>query len=315
MSEDRSKLRPTVIPMGGRVKKAVRQTAPELVKARGPTVIPGVQHQRIEVSLSDLRKLSPQTTEVVLTRARRLIEAVVVEKLTDRTAILWGHDLQQGYSTLVSGTLTLSQADVLTRVTGYLNRTMEILEAVDLQAVCNFASTDVITHYFRKGGGKIDTPEELEFARVELDQLLRLMGDALDELLALKERLETHSGRIDELGDEVEASSLAAQFLASHLQSTRPDLAQRFSERSMSLTATLAQIRGMSVLRETQIEQPLRLISAIQNVALVTLPGWIGSLTALTVLAKGRRRPTQTEAGELAYQLRDIVNQLKGNTR
>lgn len=315
MSEDERKLRPTVIPMGGSGKAAkIHRSTPVTPQARGPTVIPGVQRRRVEVSLSDLRKLSSHATEEALTRALRLLETVVVEKLTDRKAILWGHDLQQGYSGLVTETLQLSQADVLVRVTGYLNRMMQILEAINLQGVCGFADTDVVTQYFRKGGGKIDSPQELEAARAELDQLLGLLSAAFDQLLGLKEKLELQSSRIDELGIEVEAAALAAQFLASQLQSTRTDHAQRFTERSMSLTATLAQIRGSSSMREIQIEQPLRLIGAIQNVALVTLPGWIGSIASLTVLGRGNRRPTQTEAGELAYRLREIVSQLKGTT-
>lgn len=311
---DDKKRQPTVIPLGGVRRQEKSPAQPPSPKVRGPTVVPGVQRQRIEVTLSDLRKLSSQTTEEVLGKALHILEVVVVERLTDRKAILWGHDLQQGYSGLVSETLSLSQADVLVRVTAYLNRMMEILEAINLQEIYGTESAGVITQYFRKGNAKVDTLDELESARAELDHLLRLMGDAFNQLVALKEKLETQSSRIDELGNEVEASALAAQFLSLHLHSTRPDLTQRFTERSMSLTATLAQIRGSSSMREIQIEQPLRLISAIQNVALVTLPGWIGSITAITVLGRERKKPTPTEAGELAYQLRDIITKMKGSS-
>ena len=314
MSEDK-KLRPTVIPMGGVRKQKVAPVQLSSPKARGPTVIPGVERRRIEVTRSDLRKLSPQATEDVLVRALHLLEAVVVEKLTDRKAILWGHDLQQGYSGLVSETLSLSQDDVLTKVAGYLNRMMDILSAIDLHAICNIEAAGVITQYFRRGSAKIDTPEEFESARAELEHLLSLMSAGLDQLLARKEKLESHSSRIDEFGEEVEASALAAQFLSTYLQSTQAGLSQRFTERSMSLTATLAQIRGSSSIRGVQIEQPLGLISAIQNVALVMLPGWIGSVAALTVLGRGKRKPTPTEARELVYQLGAILDQLKGPTR
>ncbi len=310
---DDKKRQPTVIPLGGVRRQETSQAQPPSPKARGPTVIPGVQRRRIEVTLSDLRKLSPQATGEVLERALHLLEVVVVERLTDRKAILWGHDLQQGYSGLVSETLTLSQDTMLVKVTGYLNRMMTILSSIDIYGICNIEDEGSITQFFRRGGAKIDTPQEFESARAELDQLLGLMSAGLEELLKLKEKLDSHSSSIDEFGDEVEASALAALFLSTYLQGTQPGLTQRFTERSMSLTATLAQIRGSSSIRTIQIEQPLSLISSIQNVALVLLPGWIGSVAALTVQA--RKKPSPTEAGELVYQLGEIITQLKGTTQ
>lgn len=309
---DEKKRQPTVIPSGGVRRKPA---PPPLPKARGPTVLPGVERRRISVTLSDLQKLSPTTTQEALERALRLLEVVVVERLTDRKAILWGHDLQQGYSGLVTETLALSQDTMLARVTGYLNRTMDILSLIDLPGICNIEGVGGIVLLFRRGGAKIDTPEEFESARAELEQLLSLMGTGLEEMLKLKEKLESHSSRIDEFSVEVEASAVAALFLSTYLQHSQPSLSQRFLERSMSLTATLAQIRGFSSVRSVQIEQPLSLIGVIQNVALVMLPGWIGSVAALTVLAKGRRKPSPTEAGELVYQLEGILEQLKGSTK
>lgn len=79
----------------------------------------------------------------------------------------------------------------------------------------------------------------------------------------------------------------------------------------MSLTQTVAQIRSGASLREVQIEQPLRLIEAIQNVALVMVPGFLGSIAALTTMLDSNRKLTPTEAGELTYQLRSILQQLQ----
>lgn len=79
----------------------------------------------------------------------------------------------------------------------------------------------------------------------------------------------------------------------------------------MSLTQSGVQIRGSTTITAAQIEQPLRLIDAIQNVALVTLPGWLGNIASLSVLFPGERKLTPTEAGELVRQLRNIVEQLK----
>lgn len=309
---------PTVIEVGasgardpGARSSKIDRPPPRSPKVKGPTAISGVERRRIPVSLDDLRKLLPNAEPEILERALRLIETDVVEEETDRNAVLWGHRIQQDYSDLVSETLSLSQADVLKRVAGYVNRTMEILGSIDLMAICGIAgSTGVLGHYLKIMTKKIDTPEELEAARVELDQLVKLMGAALEDLLILKEKLERHSSQIGEIGDESEAAALGAEFLSAYLRSSEPRLSRHFLERSMSLTQTAVQIRGSISMRDTQIEQPLRLIGTIQNVALVMMPGWLGSIASLTTLAR-ERKPTPTEAGELAYQLRNILQQLQ----
>ena len=277
-----------------------------------PTAIPGVERKRIAVDRADLRKLSPQASPAVLERAIRLVETFTVGRAGVRQTVLWGHRLQQDYSDLVSRILELSQAEVLKRVNGYINRMVDILAAVDLEAVSGVATpAGLLGQYFKTANRKIDTPEELNRARDELDQLVRLMGAALEQLLALKENLEQHAREVGKVGDEVEASAIAAEFLSTYLRKGQPALSQRFIERSMSLTQTVAQIRGSASVGEMQIEQPLRLIGAIQNVALVMVPGWLGSIAALTAMLEGRRKPTPTETGELSSQLRNILQQLK----
>lgn len=316
------KLRPTVIgrPGGGArmpttvgEKEAASESHhPAAPQAFGPTAIPGVERKRIPIGRGDLKTISPGAKPEVLDRARRLLETYVEEEATDRTAVLWGQHTQGVYSDLVSEALSLSQAEVLVRVTGYLNRMMEILRSIDLEAVgAVMRSGGIIARYFKKINKKIDTPEELDAARVELGQLIKLMSAALGDLLNLKERLEKHARRVEEIGDEIEAAAIAAQFLSEYESKRSPELSRRFLERSMSLTQSAVQIRSSTSIRATQIEQPLRLIGAIQNVALVMMPGWLGSIASLTVLSRGERKPTPTEAGELSRQLRNIVGQLQ----
>jgi len=277
-----------------------------------PTAIPGYERKRIAVDRADLARLSPQSGTSVLEEARRLIGTFVVEGARDRQVVLWGHRLQQDFSELVSRSLELSQAEIVKRVTAHIGRMSEILGAIDLEAVCGVGSgRGLFTQYLATVNSRIDTPDELLRARVELDQLLALMSAALEPLLALKDALERHSRRIDEVGDEVEAAALAAEFLSAHLAGSAKPLSQRFLERSMSLTQTVAQIRGGASMRALQIEQPLRLVAAIQNVALVTVPGLLGGIAALTAMLEEKRQVTPTQAGELAYQLRTILQQLK----
>lgn len=323
-------LRPTIIgappgkPQGQQIKTgsqlpsassaATKAASPAAASpaAIKPTAIPGVERKRIEVDLAGLKELSPTTRGAVLERARELVESFAVGGTSDRQAVLWGHRLQQDYSNIVSRTLELSQAAVLKRVAGYIGRMTDILGSIDLEAVARpGAASGVVGGFLRKMNVKIDSPEELELARTELDQLVQLMGDSLEELLSLKETLARQASQIVALGEEIDASALAALFASEHLREIQPALAQRYLERSMSLSQTLAQIRGNSSLRDVQIEQPLRLIGAIQNVALVMVPGWLGSIAALGTMLESKRKVTPTQTGELAYQLRNIVQQLK----
>lgn len=302
-------LRPTIVtparrnpiaPRGGGKGPAVRV----------PTTIPGVERTRISVPLSDLKGLSPGAAPQIYDRALALIDGFVPEKVTERKAVLWGHDLQKAYSDLVTETLRLTQAPVLRKVEGYLARMLEILGSIDLMAVCGHDRGGVLGQYFKGINKRIDTPAELTAAQAELDQLVQYMSAALDELLELKDQLEQHSSKVRNIAEGVEAAALAALVLARYFQPNNSVLASRFTERGNRLTQTLAQIRGSDVTREIQIEQPLGMVSAIQHVALVMMPGWLGSVaSALTLL--GRRNLTKTEASELTHQLREIITQLK----
>lgn len=292
---------PAAAPSGGGARRA-RVTA--------LTAIVGVERKRIAVTGDDLRALAPGAAPVVLARALRLVQAYVVEDSRDTAVVLWGQRAQQDYAELVSDLLALSQADVLARVTAHLGRMTEILGSIDIGAVAGAdGASGPLTAYLKRVSRKIDTREELGRASAELEQLVRLMRKEMDGLLDLRRRIEEASTRIDGIGDEVEAAALSAQFLSTYLRDTDEARSRRFLERSMSLTQSALQIRGSASLRESQVEQPLRLIGAIQDAALVMVPGWLGSIASLTALAG--RRPTPTEAGETAFQLRKILERLE----
>ncbi len=308
--------RPTVIDIAAPAAKPARipppdPPAPER-KSFAPTAMVGVTSPRIAVTPADLQALSPGVRPEVAEAALRLVQAFAPANLTDRKVVMWGHPLQQDYSDLVSRTLDLSQSDILRNVTAHVGRMIEILGAIDIEAVCGAApASGVFGQYLKSVNSRIDTPAELLRARDELGQLIHLMNAAFGDLIGFKEVVEQHARQIDALGDAAEAAALAALFLSKHFSRTEPAQAQRFTERSMSLTQTVAQIRSGGAMRSAQIEQPLALIATIQNVALVMVPGWLGSIAALTTMLDTNRQPTPTEARELAFQLRDILLKLK----
>lgn len=309
---------PTVIGTAGepRAGRQVPATPPQ-PKAGGrgvdrPTAIPGTPRQRITVSAGDLRKLSPQAGPRVIEQALRSIGMFVVEHTSERQAVLWGHDAQRRYGALVSRAVDLSQAPVLAKTAGYLRRMTDILALIDIEAACGAApGGGMLDRILRRASARIDTPAELEIARVEIDQLVELTSAALEDLLSLRQHLEQLGDEIGVTAETIDAAALAAHFLSEHLRGKRDDLARRLLERSMSLTQSMAQLNGSAPTAAAQAEQPLRLIAAIQNVVLVTLPGLLGSFAALSTLARGGTNPTPTQAGEVAFRLRDVLQQLK----
>ncbi len=325
MPPAKDKLRPTVIGhAGASLRKAADSAAlPERTPTpasrvpastavvRQPTVIPGAQRKRIEVTIHDLQALSPGADAVVYEQAQAWVGGLVLERASQRKAILWGHDLQKGHADQVAEMLALARSPVLRQVEGYLARMMDILESIDLMAVCGRGGKGIVGRLFQGVNNRIDTPGEMADAQAELEQLLALMGAALDALLDLKDRLLRLSRSMEETAGQVEAAAIGALFLSERLHPDNAAIAQRFAERSMSLTQSLTLIRQASSTRELQIAQPIRLIGAIQNVALVAMPSFIGSLAIVTALAAGKAAISPTEAGELDYRLRDIIDKLK----
>ena len=265
--------------------------------------------ERLGVAPRELRALAPEASEAACAAAARLLDAVVVDTLTERKAVLWGHELQKAHGDRVTGTLALAQDPLVEQARGHLGRMIEILGALDLQAVCGHERGGLLGSLGRSLGGRIDTPARLARALDELRLLLDRLEAAIDRLLDLADRLRRHAGAFAEIEGEVEAAALAALYLSNHLAARSPGLAQRFTERAMSLTATVAQLRQGEAVRRLQLEQPLQLTGAIQNVALVTLPGFVAALAALLTAAR-TRGASPTEAREMSYQLRGILDQL-----
>lgn len=231
-------------------------------------------------------------------------------KMNERKAVLWGHELQKSYGDKVTATLALAQDPLIEQARGYVDRMMELLGAMDLMAVCGHGKKGILDNLTKSMNRKIDTPVELARALEELQLLLDRMSASIGKLLEFSDRLRQHSSAIERIEGDVEAAALAALFLSNRFAGEAPELAQRFTERAMSLTATVVQVRQSNQVHQIQIEQPLLLIGAIQSVALVTLPGFIAGMASLLILAK-TKGVSPTEASDMSYQLREILNQLK----
>ncbi len=291
-------------------KKATASSSGATPPLSAPTSVPGVKRERLDATAETLRALSPGVPASVCDAALRLVREIAPARLDDRKVVLWGHELQKSYSDRVTQTFALAQDAAVEQARGYVSRMMDILGAIDLLAVCGHSKGGVLGSLSKAMSTRIDTPRELAAALDELRLLLERTAACIDRLLTLRERLQRHADAIRQVEVDVEAAALAALHLSQHFKRASPEVAQRFAERSMSLTATLAQLRQGKQIQRLQIEQPLQLIAAIQNVALVSLPGCVAGMAALLTLAIGKGA-SPTEARDLSYQLRDLTDQLR----
>lgn len=279
-----------------------------------PTTMIGSKRKRLAVTFAELESKNVGTEHEVLNAALDLILITNLDELSDRDVVMWGHELQHRFAGHVTECLTLSQSEDLKNTSRNLARMLEILESIDLQAVF-VPQGGILSRFMARSNKKIDTIEELKLACEEIQQLIVLLDKRLDGLLTLKGDLDTVSRKIESVGKEIEMSMIAALYLADYLSQgadANPVLSQRFAERGMSLTQSLVQIRTSSSMRDIQIEQPLAMIGRVQDVALVLVPGLIGTITSLKMMTEQNQKPTVTTVTELADQLGHIVQKLGG---
>ncbi len=313
MSDERGgRPRPTIVPAPPRRDRTAKPAGADSPQSEArtvarPTAIAGVERRRLPVTAEDLRKLSPQAPRSVVDRALALLSAFVLEKATERKAILWGQDVQKRHSEAVGKALALSGSAAIAKAQGYVARMLELLREF---APDSKGEGGTIFGFLSRLGGRTDTLARLASSRGELMRLADLMAKSLEELLELRDAMKTVVREHDAVAVEAEATALAALFLSQQL-SAQPGLAGRFLERSMSLTQTLAQITANASLREIQTEHPVRLITAIQNVTLVSMPDLLASLAAAESLAARSGSASPTEISELGYKIRELVHQLK----
>ncbi len=308
------RLRPTIVapPAGKRRAKggpdATRPASTPTVRA--PTAIPGVERKRIAVRAADLVRLSPGAAPQAASRAVRLIDGFVVEGAREPHVDAWGQAAEQRHEALVREALDLSQAQVLSRARGPIDGIIVRLEAIDIDAVCADRRPALFS-LLEAAGDRIDTPRKLAAARTELERLAGQARAVLDGLADLKASLDDHARRVDETSLELEAAALAALFLAERLAADRPELSRRFLQREISLTKTVLRIRGGQLARADQVQEPLTLITLIQEVVLRDLSDWLVAVAALAGSRQARGRLSSTEVADLRHRLRALLRNLQ----
>jgi len=291
-------------PMPARPRPTVIEVAPRKPAGRAttPTVMPGSTPVRLVVDRDRLQRLDPKAGAATLACAEAILSNLIPAHLTNRQALFWAQDLQEEHGRLVGDHLDLMRHPQLRQVPAHLQRLQSLLMRFDLQAMT--AKAGLLAGVFRAASGVIDTPAELQAARAEIDHLLHLLSGAMEGLADLKSRLDLRAAKLADLGNRVEAATLAAAYLA---EAAPGPLTHAFAERRGSLAATLIHIRSAEFQHVQQSSLPARLVLAIQNLALVALPAWLERLAHFQAKLERGTRPSLTEARDLTFRLTNLI--------
>ena len=312
-------MKPTIIGNGDSSPKkkptVIGSTPPppaKVVEVKKPSVsvIPGKMRNRIPATRESLKQ-KHQLKDSVLDKAIQIIQNTNQDELTLSNVVFWGQNLQEQHNALVNETLRLAQSEVVSTVTGHVYRMLEILGDIQLEKVFE-EKPSFLSGVFRKNSEEIDSPEELDEALREIEQLSKLLHERISELVILREKLESNSKQLQELGDEIEASLVSAMEIADYFNQnlSEKDMAARLQERANSLTLTLGQIRSDGLMRNSHIEQPMNLTSLVQEVVLNTLPTWITNVTAMRMALHGKHKPNPTDVSEISRTMKTIIRKL-----
>lgn len=262
--------------------------------------MPGTIRKGLEVTTHDLEIRFPGATPETIKRAMVVLKGTIVETLNGATCSQWGFHLQSEYTKLVDESLGLTSSASVRDGMRHAARLFVLL-------------SEVATAFQGDGSKgmfnwkKTATPwEKLAEVRVELDQLRTYLGSILGELRTTQTRLEGISDELMDYTHELDAASIAAQFLADHLGASDAR-AQHLQGQSLTLAKMIAHITEGVLLRKSTIDEIDALADKIQESILVTLPAWIERIA----LTSQKTSVTDTERYTLRQGLEEILHKLK----
>ncbi len=308
--------KPTAMPASAPdVRSAKAPTAisvepPTIQRINAPSSIPGTVRKRIPVDRTELMKRHGANAEII-DAAMEIIATFNHEAFALDDALLWGQKLQARHSALVSEALTHAKSETVAVVGGHLHRLMTILGQIELEKIFT-GQRNIVAQMIRKASEKIDTACELDQALREIEQLSKLLQGQIEDLLALRSKMEQNSTEIERTGNDIQSSMIAAQTIAEFLVTiSRSDIAACLEERAVSLAVTLGHIRSSSSMRKSHIEQPMNLTTLVQDTVFNTLLSWMTSVTALRMTLHGHHKTNPTEVSEISRIMQNIQQKLR----
>lgn len=278
-------------------------TAPAVIntqKVDKPSVIPGVIRKGIDVSVQDLEKIFPGNSRAVLNQVMQILKNTIPETLKTVACSQWGQHSQIKYQKLVDESLQIYSEGKSRDGTEHLRRLYTILEG--LLAVLQDQGSKGLKFWDKKK----TSWDKFQEVQSELNSLRQYLGQILPTLRQQQTRIEEISREALGLIEEIDAYSIAAQYVADTLGPGN-ELSDHLVTQGMSLTKAIAQIQEGNILRDAHGRAIDSLADRIQDGVLVTLPGWIERFSLLT------SNPSihETDNYSLRQSLEDLVTKLK----
>lgn len=283
-------------------------------KTFAPSSMPGNKRSRLPITMDNLKSSFPELDQNRLEPMLQMIWETDTQLMQESSALTWQNSLQKSYSEQVMMLLELTRHDALETAQTRLHRVLDILEAIDLHGVCEFNKDGIFTRFLKSANSEYDTPEELELAEKELNQLVSRLNKESEALVALQRQAIQLLKEIKVLESRVQCAANAASVLSTYFEKlgkSHSRMAAQFHERAVSLTKTKAQMIQNEGARELQINHLHQLMASIQDVVLVMLPDWLGSISTIRSMLDMKKAVTLTEVMELTDRKKKIISHLK----
>lgn len=266
---------PSTIPATRRSTQAIPAAAPADTPPQ--TIVPGTVRQGHKVSPVQLQSIFPAETPQRLQAVQQLLSHTVVETLTPTDCAQWGVSLQSSYSQLMDQSVQLSRTPTLQRSERHFKRLLDLLQHISTTAD---TPKDNSPWFWRKNKSALELVHE---HTPELSHLSQLLQQAWPALNALAAQWDSLVHEVTPLQDALATHSLAAQYLAEHLDRQVPhDPRSAILQRqSATLLQTQAHIQHSAPLRSAQSEHFRALAHHIQHTVLMGLPSWLDQVHLL----------------------------------
>ena len=280
----------------------------------GPSAIQGNRRNRLPITLDNINNefgdLSNADNELIL----QLILETNIEASSPSSITLWQQSLQKSYSDQVMIMLQMTRHESLDIAETRVHRVLDILQSIDLRGVLEFNKDGFFTKFLKLSNAEYDSPEELQNAEKELSQLVEVLNRESETLLQLHQRLSQIQEEIKRLENRVLCAANAANYLIKYFEKqgeAGSKLSRQFEDRAMSLTKTRSQMLQNEAARKIQLDHLNQLLFTVQDVILVMLPDWLGSISAILSMLGMKKVVTLTEVMDLSDRQKKIISHLK----
>jgi hypothetical protein len=262
-----------------------------------PTAMAGVVRKGIEVTAAELKKKFPGDPLSAIDRAIRILQGVIVDKLTPISCSQWGVDVQRQYESLARESVRLTTSSAVQDGLKHMERLQIILKDIADSLAPQSSG-------FHLWGKQKNALELYHGSETELHQLRDHLQDILPSLRETQKKLGDISTKSTSLIDETNAQCIAIQYVE-ELLGDEDERTSHLTSQRIALLKTIANMKDGVMLRRSISRDIDSLADRIQDSVLVALPGWIDKLM---LAFQAQRTVTETERYTLYEGIKALIN-------